>query len=85
MRQYTFIGKIMGAGIRTNNPLGLDFPPLIWRRFLQEPVCSERGALRSSDMLVQVSVQDLSGVDERFVRAIEAIRTHPCADTWTGN
>ena len=43
---YTFIGKIMGAGMRTSNPLGLDMPPLIWKRFL----------------LQDVSVRDLAGV-----------------------
>lgn len=66
LRQFRFIGKLMGCGMRTSNPLGLDLPPLFWRRFLGE----------------ECSVRDLATVDERFVRAVEALRTHPSAESW---
>lgn len=58
-RHYRFIGMLMGSGMRTSNPVGLDLPPLFWKRFLRE----------------EVSLRDLAGVDERWVRAIESVRT----------
>ena len=36
IRHYRFIGKLMGSGMRTSNPVGLDLPPLFWKRFLGE-------------------------------------------------
>jgi hypothetical protein len=57
---------MMGAGVRTSNPLALDLPPLIWRRFLGE----------------EVTVRDLADVDERFVRALQSVRLHDCPATW---
>ena len=65
-QHFAFIGKIMGAGMRTSNPLGLDLPPLIWKRFLSEPV----------------TVQDLAGIDERFVRALQVIGQHSAVSSW---
>ena len=44
LRQYTFIGKLMGSGMRTSNPVGLDLPPLVWRRFLGDPAHSTLNA-----------------------------------------
>ena len=66
LRQYAFIGKLMGSGMRTANPVGLDLPPFVWRRFLGEAV----------------GLRDLSGVDERFVEAGEALRGAASEQEW---
>jgi hypothetical protein len=65
-QRFAFIGKIMGAGMRTSNPLGLDLPPLIWKRFLGE----------------EVTLRELADVDERFVRALQVVRQHDNESTW---
>lgn len=66
LRHYRFIGLLMGSGMRTSNPIGLDLPPLFWKRFLNE----------------EVSLRDLAGVDERWVRAIESVRTTNHESAW---
>lgn len=64
--RFAFIGKIMGAGMRTSNPVGLDLAPLIWKRFLGE----------------DVTVRDLAGIDERWVRAWQLLKLLPQKDSW---
>jgi hypothetical protein len=72
----------MRAGMRTSNPLGLDLPPLIWKRFLGEQVGISDLVLTLLALLVQkykywrTDVRQ-AGVDERFVRAL---RADVCAD-----
>ena len=65
-QQFAFLGKVMGAGLRTSNPLGLDLPLLVWKRFLRQ----------------DVTVDDLADCDERFVRALQTIRTCDDAAAW---
>lgn len=65
-QRFAFIGKMMGAGVRTSNPLALDLPPMIWRRFLGE----------------EVTVRELADVDERFVRALQKVRLHDAEASW---
>ena len=55
---YTFIGKLMGAAIRTQNNLGLSLPPLFWKKLIHEPV----------------TLADLRGVDVCQVQIIEMLK-----------
>lgn len=58
MAMYRFLGVLFGIAIRTQNNLALTFPPLFWKRMAQEPV----------------ELQDLKGIDENSVKALELLR-----------
>ena len=50
---FTFLGKLMGTAIRTQNNLNLSLPPIFWKRILREPVHVKE--LREIDIcLVQI-------------------------------
>mmetsp|Transcript_16912 Transcript_16912/g.2779 ORF Transcript_16912/g.2779 Transcript_16912/m.2779 type:complete len:82 (+) Transcript_16912:11374-11619(+) len=48
MELFTFLGKMMGVAIRTQNNMNLTLPPLFWKRLVIE----------------DVDIEDLKGVDE---------------------
>lgn len=58
LAMYRFLGILFGIAIRTQNNLALTFPPLFWKRVAQEPV----------------DLQDLKGIDENCVKALELLR-----------
>lgn len=58
LSMYRFLGLLFGIAIRTQNNLALTFPPLFWKRIAQEPV----------------DLQDLKGIDENCVKALELLR-----------
>ena len=53
-----FLGKLMGAAIRTQNNLNLSLPPLFWKKILMEPV----------------GIRDLRGMDVCLVQILEILR-----------
>ncbi|CAG9334942.1 unnamed protein product [Blepharisma stoltei] len=55
---FTFLGKLMGAAIRTQNNLNLSFPPLFWKRLIMD----------------KLSTQDLRGLDVCIVQILEILR-----------
>ena len=55
---YTFLGKLMGAAIRTQNNLNLALPPLFWKKILREPV----------------GIKDLRGIDVCMVQILEILQ-----------
>ncbi|OMJ70944.1 hypothetical protein SteCoe_30969 [Stentor coeruleus] len=55
---YLFLGKLMGAAIRTQNNLNLCFPPLVWKKILHE----------------HVGIQDLRGMDVCVVQILEILK-----------
>ncbi|CAG9327548.1 unnamed protein product [Blepharisma stoltei] len=55
---FTFLGKLMGAAIRTQNNLNISFPPLFWKRLLMDPL----------------STRDLRGIDVCTVQILEILR-----------
>ena len=55
---YRFLGKLMGAAIRTQNNLNLSLPPLFWKKILREPV----------------NVKDLRGMDACTVQILEILQ-----------
>lgn len=55
---YSFLGKIMGAAIRTQNNLNLSLPPLFWKKLLHETV----------------TVRDLRGTDVCSVQILEILK-----------
>lgn len=55
---FLFLGKLMGAAIRTQNNLNLSFPPLFWKRLLLDPL----------------NIRDLRGVDVCTVQILEILR-----------
>ena len=61
---FGFIGKLMGAAIRTQNNLGLSLPPLFWKKLIHEPV----------------TLADLRGVDVCQVQIIEMLKNPAAHD-----
>lgn len=58
MDLFFFLGKIMGAAIRTQNNLNLSLPPLFWKRLL----------------LDSVNIKDLRSIDVCLVQILEILR-----------
>ena len=55
---FTFLGKLMGTAIRTQNNLNLSLPPIFWKKLLREPV----------------SVKELRGMDVCSVQILEILQ-----------
>ncbi|CAG9317539.1 unnamed protein product [Blepharisma stoltei] len=58
MELYLFLGKLMGAAIRTQNNLNLSLSPLFWKRLLLDPV----------------DIRDLRATDVCTVQILEILR-----------
>jgi len=58
LSHFKYLGKMLGVAIRTQNNLNLSFPPLFWKRVLQE----------------QVTIGDLKGADEATFHMLEILR-----------
>ena len=55
---FNFLGKLMGAAIRTQNNLNLSLPPLFWKKILMETL----------------GIRDLRGMDVCVVQILEILR-----------
>jgi hypothetical protein len=69
VNRYEFVGRLMGVAIRTNNPLSLDLPSLLWKPLVRLSV-RLTAHLPSTSTLVRFQVgmdldlADLTAVDE---------------------
>ena len=55
---FTFLGKLMGTAIRTQNNLNLSLPPIFWKRLIRDPI----------------NVRDLRGMDVCAVQILEILQ-----------
>ncbi len=67
MDMYKFIGALMGACVRSNSPLELDLPSLVWKPFVGE-VCA---------------LSDVVAIDQQFAKDISSVRDSHSEDLWS--
>jgi hypothetical protein len=66
LSMYRFIGAVMGASLRTNAPLELDLPSLVWKPFVGE-ACT---------------VSDVIAIDQPFAKDISAMSNVNSDNVW---
>ena len=66
-KMLKFLGALMGASVRTDSALELDFPSLVWKPLVGE-MCDE---------------SDVAAVDECFASDLISIRECPSAESWS--
>lgn len=66
LNMYRFVGKLMGACVRANAPIELDFPGLVWKRIVGE----------------ECTFADIAAVDEAFGKDVEQLRGISSQDEW---
>ena len=66
MGMYKFIGALMGACARSNSPLELDLPSLVWKSLVGE-ACG---------------LSDVVAIDQQFAKDIGAMQDTDTADAW---
>lgn len=77
LRQYEFVGVLLGIALRTKQTLALDFPASIWKRLLSSRWDEVDGKRRGDDGHSQShsadDIADLEAVDKLCVQALNEI------------
>lgn len=68
LRQYEFVGVLMGIALRSKQTLALDFPASIWKRLLAESTNSSSSGDGGSHSHSADDIADLEAVDKLCVQ-----------------
>jgi hypothetical protein len=79
LRQVRFVGLLMGAALRAQEPLALSFPTSVWRVLVGD-VLDPEAALRDFDQSVATTLeylQEFNGADDDLIDVIDGTFTTP--------
>eukprot|EP01065_Artemidia_motanka_P041975 TRINITY_DN5535_c0_g3_i1.p1 TRINITY_DN5535_c0_g3~~TRINITY_DN5535_c0_g3_i1.p1 ORF type:complete len:2316 (+),score=648.89 TRINITY_DN5535_c0_g3_i1:54-7001(+) len=65
LRQYEFLGRLMGGALRSNEPLSLYLPPLVWKGIAGHPL--EVSDLESVDQLCLQCIKNFGTLSDQGV------------------
>lgn len=67
LRQFLFLGILMGVAIRTRKPLDIHLAPPVWNKLVSLPL--QTGDLQNVDSLFITSIKSLSNIEKSGVTA----------------
>lgn len=78
MSMFAFVGKLMGTAIRGEHVLNLDFPALLWKPLVGQPI--ELADLKAVDALYFKVLDEMLGADKADIESFDASFTTTSLD-----